>query len=200
MPFLLSDTVGFIRKLPTRLIESFKSTLDEIREADLLIHVVDISHPSFEEQMAVVNDTLKDIGAADKPMLLVFNKIDQYGTERHRPSTMTDFEGMNADEEGLAPRPTLEQLQATYMAKLHDPVMFISAQERTNIDELRALLTRHVSAIHNERYPSVQPITTTSRKVAGVSPPIFCNMLLPSEEPGTVARSFFCTSDGGFDS
>ncbi|MFD2785066.1 GTPase HflX [Hymenobacter rubripertinctus] len=158
VPFLLSDTVGFIRKLPTRLIESFKSTLDEIREADLLVHVVDISHPSFEEHIAVVNDTLKDIGAADKPTLLIFNKIDQYNTEATEPEYHTGFEGMNAEDDEAAARPTLEQFQATYMAKLHDPVIFISAQERTNIDELRALLTRRVSAIHNERYPSVHPI------------------------------------------
>ncbi|RSK46248.1 GTPase HflX [Hymenobacter perfusus] len=157
VPFLLSDTVGFIRKLPTRLIESFKSTLDEIREADLLLHVVDISHPSFEEHIAVVNDTLKDINAADKPMLLIFNKIDLYNAEvtaEHHGG----FEGMNEEEEET-PRPTLEQLKATYMAKLHDPVIFISAQERENIDELRAMLTRRVAAIHAERYPSVQPIS-----------------------------------------
>ncbi|MCC2547291.1 GTPase HflX [Hymenobacter sp. BT175] len=147
-PFLLSDTVGFIRKLPTRLIESFKSTLDEIREADLLVHVVDISHPAFEEQIEVVNDTLKDINAADKPMLLVFNKIDRYNQEATQPG----HEGMN-EEEGEQ-RPTLEQLQATYMAKMHDPVIFISAQERQNIDELRALLVRHVSALHQQRYPN----------------------------------------------
>ncbi|MBG8555223.1 GTPase HflX [Hymenobacter guriensis] len=149
-PFLLSDTVGFIRKLPTRLIESFKSTLDEIREADLLVHVVDIAHPAFEDHIAVVNDTLKDIGAADKPMLLVFNKIDQY--DAAAADTPHDFEGMNPDEDHV-PRPTLEQLQATYMAKLHDPVIFISATERTNIDELRALLVRHVSALHAQRFP-----------------------------------------------
>ncbi|AHJ99383.1 GTP-binding protein HflX [Hymenobacter swuensis DY53] len=157
VPFLLSDTVGFIRKLPTRLIESFKSTLDEIREADLLLHVVDISHPSFEEHIAVVNDTLKDINAADKPMLLIFNKIDLYNPEvtaEHHGG----FEGMNEEEEET-PRPTLEQLKATYMAKLHDPVIFISAQERENVDELRAMLTRRVAAIHAERYPSVQPIS-----------------------------------------
>ncbi|WP_206025957.1 GTPase HflX [Hymenobacter metallicola] len=149
-PFLLSDTVGFIRKLPTRLIESFKSTLDEIREADLLVHVVDISHPSFEDQIAVVNDTLKDIEAADKPMLLVFNKIDRYdtGQEEHHGG----FEGMNVDED-IEPRPTLEQLQASYMAKMHDPVIFISAQERQNIDELRALLVRHVAVLQEQRYP-----------------------------------------------
>ncbi|UPL51233.1 GTPase HflX [Hymenobacter sublimis] len=157
MPFLLSDTVGFIRKLPTRLIESFKSTLDEIREADLLVHVVDISHPTFEEQIEVVNATLKDIEAADKPMLLVFNKIDRYNHEPVASST-EGFEEMNTDEDAPAARPSLEQLKATYMAKLHDPVIFISAQERENIDELRALLVRHVSAIYQERYPSVHPI------------------------------------------
>ena len=155
VPFLLSDTVGFIRKLPTRLIESFKSTLDEIREADLLVHVVDISHPSFEEQIAVVNDTLKDIEAADKPMLLVFNKIDQYSTDA--PTAGGHFEGMNTDED-VPERPSLEQLQATYMAKLHDPVIFISAQERTNIDELRNLLARHVAKLHYQRYPNQQPV------------------------------------------
>ncbi|WP_375433793.1 GTPase HflX [uncultured Hymenobacter sp.] len=152
IPFLLSDTVGFIRKLPTRLIESFKSTLDEIREADLLVHVVDISHPSFEEQIEVVNETLKDIEAADKPMLLVFNKIDQYRTDIET-ERQAGFEGMNEDED--APnRPTLAQLQDTYMAKMHDPVIFISAKERENIEELRALLTRHVAKIHYQRYPN----------------------------------------------
>jgi GTP-binding protein HflX len=157
-PFLLSDTVGFIRKLPTRLIESFKSTLDEIREADLLVHVVDISHPTFEEQIAVVNETLKDIEAADKPMLLVFNKIDLYNPEQGA-SDHPVFEGMNEDEDAPAARPTLEQLKATYMAKMHDPVIFISAQERENIEELRALLVRHVSRLYEQRYPSVRPIS-----------------------------------------
>ncbi|MET4105592.1 GTPase HflX [Hymenobacter sp. UYP22] len=152
VPFLLSDTVGFIRKLPTRLIESFKSTLDEIREADLLVHVVDISHPSFEEHIAVVNETLKDIQAADKPMLLVFNKIDQYNPEAEAEHH-GGFEGMNsededAEEQGLASRPSLEQLKATYMAKLHDPVIFISATDRENIDELRDLLVRKVKALY----------------------------------------------------
>ncbi|WBO83702.1 GTPase HflX [Hymenobacter yonginensis] len=155
VPFLLSDTVGFIRKLPTRLIESFKSTLDEIREADLLIHVVDISHPTFEEQMEVVNATLKDIEAADKPMLLVFNKIDQYRADAPADA-VPDFEGMNLDED-LPVRPSLAQLQDTYMAKLHDPVIFISAQERENIEELRALITRHVREIHMARYPNFVP-------------------------------------------
>lgn len=152
IPFLLSDTVGFIRKLPTRLIESFKSTLDEIREADLLVHVVDISHPSFEEQIEVVNETLKDIEAADKPMLLVFNKIDQYRTDTEA-ERQAGFEGMNEDEDAPS-RPTLAQLQDTYMAKMHDPVIFISAKDRENIEELRALLTRHVAKIHYQRYPN----------------------------------------------
>ncbi|MBC6610908.1 GTPase HflX [Hymenobacter sp. BT507] len=158
VPFLLSDTVGFIRKLPTRLIESFKSTLDEIREADLLMHVVDISHPSFEEHIEVVNDTLKDIGAADKPILLVFNKIDQYNPDAEAGLDPDGgFEDMNPDEEeGTLIRPTLEQLQATYMAKMHDPVIFISAQERENIDELRALLVRKVGELHRQRYPNQQ--------------------------------------------
>ena len=152
IPFLLSDTVGFIRKLPTRLIESFKSTLDEIREADLLVHVVDISHPSFEEQIEVVNETLKDIEAVDKPMLLVFNKIDQYRTDTET-ERQAGFEGMNEDEDAPS-RPTLAQLQDTYMAKMHDPVIFISAKDRENIEELRALLTRHVAKIHYQRYPN----------------------------------------------
>ena len=150
-PFLLSDTVGFIRKLPTKLIESFKSTLDEIREADLLLHIVDISHPGFEEQIQVVNDTLNEIGAADKPVLLVFNKIDQYKPDdaQHDPFG----EVLDAEDNGIAPRPPLAQLQATYMAKLHDPVVFISAQDRTNLEELRELLGRRVAALHQQRYP-----------------------------------------------
>ncbi|AMJ67973.1 GTPase HflX [Hymenobacter sp. PAMC 26628] len=150
-PFLLSDTVGFIRKLPTKLIESFKSTLDEIREADLLLHVVDISHPNFEEQIQVVNDTLLEIGAADKPLLLVFNKIDQY-----RPDEIPDddfaAEAAGAERETAA-RPPLAQLQATYMAKLHDPVVFVSAQTKENLDELRQLLGQRVAALHQQRYP-----------------------------------------------
>ncbi|GAA4393262.1 GTPase HflX [Hymenobacter koreensis] len=157
MPFLLSDTVGFIRKLPTRLIESFKSTLDEIREADLLLHVVDISHPSFEDQIQVVNDTLKDIGAAEKPVILVFNKIDQYQTDVDPASHLHNVEpdrdeDLIHDDEVLI-RPTLEQLEASYMARLHDPVIFISAQERLNIDELRAMLTRHVRNLYAKQYP-----------------------------------------------
>jgi GTP-binding protein HflX len=122
----------------------------------LLVHVVDISHPGFEEQIEVVNDTLKDIEAADKPMLLVFNKIDLYNPDAHNENH-DGFEGMNP-EEGHVPRPTLEQLKATYMAQMHDPVIFISAQERENIEELRALLVRHVAAIHYQRYPNQQPL------------------------------------------
>ncbi|MBJ6110668.1 GTPase HflX [Hymenobacter sp. BT523] len=151
-PFLLSDTVGFIRKLPTKLIESFKSTLDEIREADLLLHVVDISHPGFEEQIQVVNDTLADIGAADKPVLLVFNKIDQYKPDEAEQDPFGEVRE-SEDEEAAAPRPPLAQLQATYMAKLHDPVVFVSAQQRTNLEELRELLAKRVAALHQQRYP-----------------------------------------------
>ena len=148
IPFLLSDTVGFIRKLPTRLIESFKSTLDEIREADLLVHVVDISHPSFEEHIEVVNDTLKDIQSADKPVMLVFNKIDQY--------RMQEVDDLNDMGEGTA-KPTLEELKATYMAKVHAPAIFISAVEKSNIDLLREELIKRVAAIHFERYPNNAP-------------------------------------------
>ncbi|QCR23751.1 GTPase HflX [Pontibacter sp. SGAir0037] len=145
VPFLLSDTVGFIRKLPTKLIESFKSTLDEIREADLLVHVVDISHPSFEDHIAVVNDTLKDINSADKPVLLVFNKIDQYLAQREQ----------ELQEEGAVHvRPSLDDLKETYMAKIHAPALFISATNKINIEELRNELQRRVAEIHFERYPN----------------------------------------------
>ena len=144
VPFLLSDTVGFIRKLPTKLIESFKSTLDEIREADLLVHVVDISHPSFEDHIAVVNETLKDINSADKPVLLVFNKIDQYLKQREEELK---------DEEADV-RPSIDDLKATYMAKEHAPALFISATNKINIEELREELQRRVAEIHFERYPN----------------------------------------------
>ncbi|WP_299984437.1 GTPase HflX [uncultured Pontibacter sp.] len=151
IPFLLSDTVGFIRKLPTKLIEAFKSTLDEIREADLLVHVVDVSHPSFEDHIAVVNDTLLDIKSADKPVLLVFNKIDQYLEQREQEMQ----EESGNDEEGEHHvRPSIEDLKATYMAKIHAPALFISATNRINIDELRAELQRRVAEIHFERYPN----------------------------------------------
>ncbi|MFD2246414.1 GTPase HflX [Pontibacter ruber] len=144
IPFLLSDTVGFIRKLPTKLIESFKSTLDEIREADLLVHVVDISHPSFEEHIDVVNNTLIDINAAEKPVLLVFNKIDQYLAQRE----------LELQHEGADVRPSLDDLKETYMAKEHAPALFISAKDKLNIEELREELQRRVAEIHYERYPN----------------------------------------------
>lgn len=145
LPFLLTDTVGFIRKLPHQLIESFKSTLDETREADLLIHVVDISHPQFEDHFRVVNETLRDIGVADKPTIVVFNKIDAYS---HIPK----------DEDDLTP-PTkenisLEELQHTWMARMNNrDVIFISAQQKQNINELRDLLYEHLRQIHVVRYP-----------------------------------------------
>ncbi|MHC2991475.1 GTPase HflX [Pontibacter sp. HJ8] len=150
IPFLLSDTVGFIRKLPTKLIEAFKSTLDEIREADLLVHVVDVSHPSFEDHIAVVNNTLLDIKSADKPVLLVFNKIDQYLEQREQELREEEEGG----EETHQARPSIEDLKATYMAKMHAPALFISATNRINIDELREELQRRVAELHFERYPN----------------------------------------------
>ena len=159
VPFLLSDTVGFIRKLPTKLIESFKSTLDEIREADLLVHVVDISHPAFEEHLEVVNETLREIGAADKPALLVFNKIDQYQPEQdptpHFAADDPDQE-FPTDFEPPAPRPPLAELEASYMARMHDPVVFISAQNKENIEALRELLARRVGELAARRFPHFQ--------------------------------------------
>ncbi len=144
LPFLLSDTVGFIRKLPTHLVESFKSTLDEVREADLLLHVVDISHPNFEEQIEIVNNTLSDIDKEEKPTILVFNKVDAF---TYTPK----------DEDDLTPKTkeniSLEELEKTWMNKLHDNCIFISAKNRINIDELKEMLYEHVKAIHIERYP-----------------------------------------------
>ena len=144
LPFLLSDTVGFIRKLPTNLIESFKSTLDEVREADLLLHVVDISHPNFEEQLEVVNQTLKEIDKTEKPVILIFNKIDAF---THTPK----------DEDDLSPvkreNISLDELKKTWMSKLNDNCIFISAKNKTNIDELKELLYKKVKQIHVERYP-----------------------------------------------
>lgn len=145
LPFLLSDTVGFIRKLPTQLVESFKSTLDEVREADLLLHVVDISHPNFEDQINVVNQTLRDIGAGDKPVFLIFNKIDSYTY-------------VKKDEDDLMPETrenwTLEQLQNSWVAKSNGaPCIFISAKDRTNIEKLRKDLYGMVREIHEGRYP-----------------------------------------------
>lgn len=132
--FLLSDTVGFIRKLPHQLIESFKSTLDEVKEADILLHVVDVSHPKFEEQMQTVNETLLEIGAADKPVITVFNKIDQYKPE---PTADDIFE-----DEAIYDIPTLKK---TWMGRLNKNVVFISAKNNTNIDELRALLIEQMA-------------------------------------------------------
>ena len=144
LPFLLTDTVGFIRKLPHQLVESFKSTLDEVREADLLLHVVDISHPNFEEQIAVVKETLQEIGAADKPVFLIFNKIDAY---TYVPK----------DEDDLTPATkenrTLDELKNSWIAKANTPCIFISARERTNIDKFRKDLYGMVREIHAGRYP-----------------------------------------------
>ncbi|MDR0395420.1 MAG: GTPase HflX [Tannerella sp.] len=144
LPFLLSDTVGFIRKLPTELIESFKSTLDEVRDADLLLHVVDISHPAFEEQIEAVNRTLAEIDRTPKPVIMVFNKIDT-------------FSFTPKDEDDLMP-PTrenisLDDLKTTWMNKLPDHCIFISAKKKTNIDELRALMYKRVREIHVTRFP-----------------------------------------------
>lgn len=144
VPFLLSDTVGFIRKLPTQLVESFKSTLDEVREADILMHVVDISHPNFEEQIKVVEETLRDIKAIDKPIYVVFNKIDQYRYEEY-------------DEFSLEPKKqenyTLEELKNMWISKDHTPCIFISAKEKIGIDKLRNDLYKMVAEIHAGRYP-----------------------------------------------
>ncbi|MBR4853364.1 MAG: GTPase HflX [Alistipes sp.] len=144
LPFLLSDTVGFIRKLPTELIESFKSTLDEVREADLLIHVVDISHPGFEEQIAVVKQTLQDIGAGDKPVYLVFNKIDAYTYIKKEEDDLTPATRRNM---------SLEDMKKSWIAKANTPCIFISAAERINIDKLRSDLYGMVREIHAGRYP-----------------------------------------------
>lgn len=144
LPFLLSDTVGFIRKLPTNLVESFKSTLDEVREADLLLHVVDISHPNFEEQIEVVKSTLLDIDKNEKPTILVFNKIDAF---TYKPK----------DDDDLTPKTkenvSLEELERSWMNKMHDDCIFISAKNKVNIDELKEKVYNRVKEIHIERYP-----------------------------------------------
>ena len=144
LPFLLSDTVGFIRKLPTDLIDSFKSTLDEVREADLLVHVVDISHPDFEEQIKVVEKTLSDLGCSDKPSMILFNKIDAY-----------TFTPKDADDLTPATRENtpLPDLMKTWMARLGGDCLFISAAQRTNIDELRNILYTRVRELHVQKYP-----------------------------------------------
>ena len=144
LPFLLADTVGFIRKLPTDLVDSFKSTLDEVREADLLVHVVDISHPDFEEQIEVVNQTLKDLDSADKPMMLVFNKIDNYHWVEKEADDLTPMTRENI---------TLDELRRTWMAKMSDNGLFISARERENIDHFRDVLYRKIRELHVQKYP-----------------------------------------------
>lgn len=142
LPFLLSDTVGFIRKLPHNLIESFKSTLDEVREADILIHVVDISHDFFEDQMYAVNETLKELGVLEKPTITVFNKIDAYKNIHH-----------GEDHSELEERFTLADFQNSWMAKHKSPAVFISAENKENIEELKVLLYEKVRAAHILRYP-----------------------------------------------
>lgn len=144
LPFLLSDTVGFIRKLPTELIESFKSTLDEVREADLLLHVVDISHPRFEDQIAVVKQTLQEIGAGDKPVYLVFNKIDAYTWTEKADDDLTPATDENR---------SLDDLKQSWIAKANTPCIFLSAKRWTNIDKFRQDLYGMVREIHAGRYP-----------------------------------------------
>jgi GTP-binding protein HflX len=144
LPFLLCDTVGFIRKLPHHLVESFKSTLDEVREADLLVHVVDISHPNFEEQIEVVTATLADLNSAEKPLIMLFNKIDAF---TYTPKA----------EDDLTPRTkenvSLEELKETWMHKMHENCMFISAREKQNVDALKSLIYQKVKEIHIQRFP-----------------------------------------------
>lgn len=142
--FLLSDTVGFIRKLPTQLVESFKSTLDEVREADILLHVVDISHPYFEDHINVVRETLKEIGAGDKPTLLIFNKIDAFTYEKKDEDDLTPTTRRNL---------SLDDLKKTWMGALNNPCIFISAQNKVNIEELRDTIYNMVKEMHVKRYP-----------------------------------------------
>ena len=144
LPFLLSDTVGFIRKLPTDLVESFKSTLDEVREADLLIHVVDISHPDFEDQIKVVEKTLADLGCAERPTMLLFNKVDAY-------------RWVDKDEDDLTPATreniSLSEMMNTWMARMNGDCLFISATERTNLEELKTVIYNKVRELHVQKYP-----------------------------------------------
>jgi len=144
LPFLIADTVGFIRKLPTELVESFKSTLDEVREADLLIHIVDISHPSFEDQIKVVNRTLLEINKEEKPMIIVFNKVDAFTFVEKEPDDLTPRTRENI---------TLDELKDSWMNKLQDNCIFISAKQRINIDALKSLLYERVKQIHITRFP-----------------------------------------------
>lgn len=144
LPFLLADTVGFIRKLPTDLVDSFKSTLDEVREADLLLHVVDISHPDFEEQIHVVENTLKELGCAEKPSMIIFNKIDNY---TWIPKDVDDLTPSTAENI------TLNELKQTWMARLNDQCLFISAKKKLNIDEFKEVLYQQVRRLHVQKYP-----------------------------------------------
>ncbi len=144
LPFLLSDTVGFIRKLPHGLIESFKSTLDEIRETDLLLHVVDISHPEFEEQIAVVNKTLEEINAGTKPQIIIFNKIDNYTWIEKEPDDLSPKEKCNI---------SIDELKATWMAKLNQKTIFISAKTKENIDDMKEMLYEEIKKLHIQIYP-----------------------------------------------
>ena len=144
LPFLLSDTVGFIRKLPTDLVDSFKSTLDEVREADLLIHVVDISHPDFEDQIKVVEKTLSDLGCTDRPTMLLFNKVDAYTWVEKDADDLTP-----AGKENVS----LEEMMKTWMAKMNGDCLFISARENTNIDGLKDILYKKVRELHVQKYP-----------------------------------------------
>ena len=144
LPFLLADTVGFIRKLPTDLVDSFKSTLDEVREADLLVHVVDISHPDFEEQIRVVDNTLKELGCSDKPSMIIFNKIDNYHWIEKEKDDLTP-----ATKENIP----LEELERTWMARLNDNCLFISAKTKCNIETFLKALYTHVRELHVQKYP-----------------------------------------------
>lgn len=144
VPFLLSDTVGFIRKLPHQLVESFKSTLDEVREADILMHVVDISHPNFEEQINVVKQTLQEIGAGDKPTYMIFNKIDAYTYEEHDEFSIEEKKTKNY---------SLEELKHSWMYKENNPAIFISAKKKLHIDKMRNDLYKMVAEIHAGRFP-----------------------------------------------
>lgn len=144
LPFLLADTVGFIRKLPTDLVESFKSTLDEVREADLLVHVVDVSHPDFAEQIEVVNKTLLDLGCSDKPQITVFNKMDAYSWVEKDADDLTPTTRENV---------SLEQLMNTWMAKTENDCIFISARQKQNIDTLKELLYTRIKELHVQKYP-----------------------------------------------
>ena len=144
LPFLLTDTVGFIRKLPTDLVDSFKSTLDEVREADLLIHVVDISHPDFEEQISVVDKTIADLEAGGKPTMIVFNKVDAYTYVEKAEDDLTPKTRENI---------TLEELMKTWMAKLNVNCIFVSAREKINMDELKTIIYNKVRELHVQKYP-----------------------------------------------